>query len=68
MTRQIFAQKLAVRMLAGEGVTSIWQLHIAAAAADKRGQSSAAAMLIEIADAAEREWLPCGEAMRARSA
>jgi hypothetical protein len=61
MTRQIFARKLAVRMLAGEGITAIWGLNVAAAAAYRRGQSSAAAMLIEIADAAEREWLLCLE-------
>jgi hypothetical protein len=61
MTRQIFARKLALRMLAGEGITAIWELNVAAAAAYRRGQSNAAAMLIEIADAAEREWLLCIE-------
>ena len=59
MTRQSFAQKLAVRVLAGEGMTAIWELHVAAAEAYQRGQSSVAAILIEIADAAEREWLLC---------
>ena len=67
MTRQIFAQKLAIKMLAGEGMAAIWELHVAAAAAYQRGQSSVAAMLIEIADAAEREWLLCREGVRARS-
>jgi hypothetical protein len=66
MTRQIFARKLAVRMLAGEGITAIWELNVAAAAAYRRGQSSAAAMLVEIADAAEREWLLCLEDSGAR--
>jgi hypothetical protein len=59
MTRQTFAQKLAVRVLAREGMTAIWELHVAAAEAYQRGQSSVAAILIEIADAAEREWLLC---------
>lgn len=68
MTRQIFAQKLAVRMLAGEGMAAIWGLHVAAAAAYQRGQSSVAAMLIEIADAAEQEWLLCREGLRAKPA
>jgi hypothetical protein len=58
MTRQTFAQKLAVRALAGEGMTAIWELHVAAAECYQRGQSSVAAILIEIA-AAEREWLLC---------
>ena len=44
-------------MLAREGMPAIWRLHVAAADADRRGHSSVAAMLIEIADAAEREWL-----------
>ena len=66
MTRQTFAQKLAVRMLAREGMTVIWELHVAAAGAYERGKSSVAAMLIEIADAAEREWLLCCDGMRAR--
>jgi hypothetical protein len=56
MTRQTFTQKLAVRVLAREGMTAIWELHVAAAEAYQRGHSSVAAMLIEIADAAEWEW------------
>ena len=59
MTRQTFAQKLAVRVLAREGMTAIWELHVAAAEAYQHGQSSVATILIEIADAAEREWLLC---------
>ena len=58
MTRQTFAQKLAVRVLAGEGMAAIWELHVAAAEADQRGQSSVAALLIEVADAAEKPQLP----------
>ena len=66
MTRQTFAQKLAVRILAREGMTAIWELHVAAAEAYQRGQSSVAAMLIEIADGAEREWLLCCHGMSGR--
>jgi len=57
MTRGTFAQRLAARLLAREGMTAIWQLHVAAADADRRGHPSVAAILIEIADAAEREWM-----------
>jgi|HubBroStandDraft_3_1064219.scaffolds.fasta_scaffold284897_2 hypothetical protein len=64
MTRHTFAQKLAVRMLAREGMRVIWELHVAAAGAYQRGQSSVAAMLIEIADAAEQEWLLCRAGVR----
>jgi hypothetical protein len=56
MTRQTFARGLALRMLAHEGMTVIWELHVAAAGAYQRGRYNVAAMLIEIADAAEREW------------
>jgi hypothetical protein len=56
MTRETFAEKLALRMLACEGIRAIWQLHVTAADAERRGQPAVAAILIEIADAAEREW------------
>jgi hypothetical protein len=47
-------------------MTAIWELHVAAAEAYQRGQSSVAAMLIEIADGAEREWLLCCDGMYGR--
>src|SRR4051794_36313056 len=56
MTQKIFAQKLALRMLAGEGLPEIWQLHVAASDAHRRGRSEVAVILTDIADAAEREW------------
>jgi hypothetical protein len=56
MTRHTFVERMALHILAREGITAIWHLHIAAAQANAGGQSAAAAMLIEIADAAEREW------------
>jgi hypothetical protein len=56
MTRQTFVRTLAVKALASEGVTVIWRLHVAAAEAFGRGRRGSAAMLIEIADLAEREW------------
>jgi hypothetical protein len=56
MTKKTFARRLALRMLIKEGVTGIWQLHVAAADAHRCGRSAVALLLIEIADAAEREW------------
>jgi aspartate aminotransferase-like enzyme len=67
MTRQIFAQRLAVRMLAGKGMTVIWELHVAAAEAHQRGRSSVAATLIEIADAAELPRAMCAWTPHRRS-
>ena len=52
-----FAEKLAVRLLAREGISAVWQLHLAAATAYRDGYTRAAETVLEIADAAERELL-----------
>ena len=57
MNASTFAEKLAVRLLAREGVSAVWQLHIAAATAYRDGYTRAAETVLEIADAAERELL-----------
>jgi len=44
-------------MIVREGVAVVWELHLAAANAYNQGYKAAAAAIIEIADAAEREWL-----------
>jgi hypothetical protein len=44
-------------LLAQDGIAAIWQLHLSAALAYRDGQKAAATGIIEIADAAEREWL-----------
>jgi hypothetical protein len=44
-------------MLAQTGIAAIWDAHVAAAAAHGLGQVEVAVSLIEIADAAERQWL-----------
>jgi hypothetical protein len=56
MAEETVIQTLALRMLAREGMSGIWQLHVAAADAYRSGRSALAVMLTEIADAAEREW------------
>jgi hypothetical protein len=43
--------------LAREGISAVWQLHIAAATAYRDGYRRAAETVLEIADAAERELL-----------
>ena len=57
MQRQTLAEQLAHSMVANQGIAMIWQLHIDAATLDRNGNPASAAALIEIADAAEREWL-----------
>jgi hypothetical protein len=44
-------------MLAHTGVQAIWDMHVAASAAYGLGRADVAASLIEIAEAAEREWM-----------
>jgi hypothetical protein len=56
MPRQ-FAEKLASKMLARDGVGAIWELHILAANEYRKGRLETAEALIVLADAAEREWL-----------
>jgi hypothetical protein len=51
-------------MLARFGVGVIWDTHVAAAAAFGLGKPELADELVEIAEAAEREWDAVGEAKR----
>jgi hypothetical protein len=43
-------------MLNRYGLAAIWQLHLSAAKAYRQGNRLAARSIIDIADAAEREW------------
>jgi len=54
--RRTRTENLALSMLARQGVAAIWTLHLAAARAYRDGHKAAAVSIIEIADAAEREW------------
>ena len=58
----IRVQSLALKMLARDGFAAIWVLHLSAARAYREGRKAAARAIIEIADAAEREWLRRGKA------
>ena len=53
----IWVHSLALKMLARNGFAAIWVLHLSAARAYREGRRGAARATIEIADAAEREWL-----------
>ena len=44
-------------MLTRYGLAAIWQLHLSAAKAYREGNGLAALSILDIADAAEREWL-----------
>ena len=55
--RRTLTENLALTMLARDGIAAIWALHLAAARAYRDGNKGMAATIIEIADAAEREWL-----------
>lgn len=48
---------IASRMLAHTGITTIWELQVVAGLAFRAGNVYAAAAIMELADAAEREWV-----------
>jgi hypothetical protein len=54
--QQTHPQALARRMLDTIGTAVIWGLHIEAAARYRTGDIAAAALLLDIADAAEKDW------------
>jgi hypothetical protein len=53
MTNRTLNEKLALKILANEGIEAIWRLHVAAADAYQEGCPSVAASVTEIAEAAE---------------
>jgi hypothetical protein len=55
--RRTRTENLALTILARDGIAAIWALHLAAARAYRDGNKAMAATILEIADAAEREWL-----------
>jgi len=60
--RSTLTEGIAIRLLARNGIVAIWQLQVAAAIAYRTCNASAAAAIVEIAEAAEREWLRQGNA------
>jgi len=55
--RRTGTENIALNLLRRDGIAVIWELHLVAAKAKLGGNTAAAAAIIEIADAAEREWL-----------
>ena len=56
MIRRTVTEDLALAILTRSGIGTIWRLHTAAAAVYQIGNPSAATAILELADAAEREW------------
>jgi hypothetical protein len=57
MIRRTVTENLALAMLERSGIETIWRLHTAAAEVCQIGNPSAAAAILELAEAAERAWL-----------
>ena len=53
MSDRTLNEKLALKILAKEGIGAIWRLNVAAADAHRNGRVTAAASAIEIAETAE---------------
>jgi hypothetical protein len=51
-----FAESAATRLILREGVSAIWRLHVMAAQIHGEGNERMALSVLEIADAAERQW------------
>jgi mono/diheme cytochrome c family protein len=50
-------ERVALMLLARDGIAAIWQLNLQAAEAYRTGHPCAAVSILEIADAAEQAWL-----------
>jgi hypothetical protein len=61
MPRRALNEKLALKILAKEGIGAIWRLHVAAADAYRNGRLTAAASVVEIVEAAEEMLLRAKE-------
>jgi hypothetical protein len=54
--RRTRLENIALTMIQRDGIKIVWELHLIAAKADREGSKASATTIIEIADAAEREW------------
>ena len=61
MTNRTPNEKLALKILAEEGIAAIWRLHVAAADAYRNGCLTVAASFVEIVEAAEEMLLRAKE-------
>jgi hypothetical protein len=58
------AEVIASTLLARDGISAVWILHVSAARAYRDGRKSVARWIIDIADAAERERLRAQDAVK----
>jgi hypothetical protein len=58
------AEKIALSILARDGISAIWQLQAAAADAHRSGHPRAAEAILQIAEAAEAAWLATKQRLR----
>jgi len=54
--RRTRLENIALTLVQRDGIKIVWELHLIAAKADREGSKASTAAIIEIADAAEREW------------
>ena len=52
-----YSEQVASNLLNRYGLAAIWQLHVSAATAYRKGNAMAARSIADVAEAAEREWL-----------
>ena len=50
-------ERVALMLLARDGIAAIWQLNLQAAEAHRMGYPCSAASILEVAEAAEEAWL-----------
>jgi len=55
--RRTHVEDIALTMIERDGIAVMWELHLIAAKAYREGSTASAVAIIEIADAAEREWM-----------
>jgi hypothetical protein len=55
-TPHTYSEQVAANMLNRYGLAAIWRLQLSAAKAYRDGKTLAARSIVDIADAAEREW------------
>ena len=53
-------EDFVLTLLVHEGVAGIWRLHLVAAEAYQDGDKAMARAILEVADAAERQWVRRG--------
>jgi hypothetical protein len=61
-------EKIALSIVANQGIAAIWRLHEGAAEAHRMGFPISAQAILEIAEAAEQAWIDARERLTSRLA